>query len=57
MDQQQIISRVVAEVLSRLQTQQSAARSGQTGFGVYDKMEDAIAAAQKSYLSNCASRA
>jgi aldehyde dehydrogenase len=50
MDQQQIISRVVAEVLSRLQTQQSAARSGQTGFGVYDKMEDAVAAAQKSYL-------
>ncbi len=50
MDQQQIISRVVAEVLARLQTQQSAARSGQTGFGVYDKMEDAIAAAQKSFV-------
>jgi len=50
MDQQQIISRVVAEVLSRLQTQQSAARSGQTGFGVYDKMEDAVAAAQKSFV-------
>jgi aldehyde dehydrogenase len=50
MDQQQIISRVVAEVLSRLQTQQTAARSGQTGFGVYDKMEDAVAAAQKSFV-------
>jgi aldehyde dehydrogenase len=50
MDQQQIISRVVAEVLARLQTQQSAARSGQTGFGVYDKMEDAVAAAQKSFV-------
>lgn len=50
MDQQQIISKVVAEVLSRLQQQQSVARSGQTGFGVYDKMEDAVAAAQKSYL-------
>jgi aldehyde dehydrogenase len=50
MDQQQLISRVVSEVLSRLQKQQSVVSSGQTGFGVYDKMEDAIAAAQKSYL-------
>ncbi len=50
MDQEQIISRVLAEVLSRLQTQQSAVKSGQTGFGVYDKMEDAVAAAQKSFL-------
>ena len=50
MDQEQIISRVLAEVLSRLQTQQTAVKSGQTGFGVYDKMEDAIAAAQKSFV-------
>jgi len=50
MDQQQLISRVVSEVLSRLQTQQSAATSGKTGFGVYDKMEDACAAAHKSFL-------
>jgi len=50
MDQQQIISRVVAEVLTRLQTQQSAVSSGKTGFGVYEKMEDAIAAAHKSFL-------
>jgi len=50
MDQEQIISRVLAEVLSRLQTQQTAVKSGQTGFGVYDKMEDAVAAAQKSFL-------
>ncbi len=51
MDQQQIISKVVAEVLARLQQQQqSAARTGATGFGVYDKMEDAIAAAHKSFL-------
>ncbi len=48
-DQQQLISRVVTEVLSRLQKQQAAAGDGKTGFGVYEKMEDAIAAAQKSY--------
>ena len=47
MDQQQLISRVVSEVLSRLQQQQAAVKGGQTGFGVYEKMEDAIAAAQK----------
>ena len=46
MDQQQLISRVVAEVLARLQPQQAAAASGTTCFGVYEKMEDAIAAAQ-----------
>jgi aldehyde dehydrogenase len=50
MDQQQLISRVVTEVLSRLQKQQAVVTGGQTGFGVYEKMEDAIAAAQKSYL-------
>src|SRR5580658_2064017 len=50
MDQQQLISRVVSEVLMRLQSQQSAARTGQTGFGIYDKMEDACAAAHKSFL-------
>lgn len=50
MDQQQIISRVVAEVLARLQQQQSVVKSGQSTFGVYEKMEDAIAAANKSFL-------
>ncbi|MSU69308.1 MAG: aldehyde dehydrogenase EutE [Opitutaceae bacterium] len=50
MDQQQLISRVVSEVLSRLQQQQAVVKQGQTGFGVYEKMEDAIAAAQKSFL-------
>ena len=50
MDQQQLISRVVAEVLARLQPHQAAAASGQTGFGVYESMEDAIAAAQRSFL-------
>jgi aldehyde dehydrogenase len=49
MDQQQLISRVVSEVLSRLQQQQSVVKNGQSGFGVYEKMEDAIAAAQKSF--------
>lgn len=49
MDQQQLISRVVSEVLSRLQGQQVVAASGQTGFGVYDTMEQAAAAAQKSF--------
>jgi len=50
MDQQQLVSRVVSEVLARLQQQQSVARSGQTNFGVYEKMEDAVAAAQKSFV-------
>ena len=49
-DQQQLISRVVSEVLSRLQQQQAVVQNGQSGFGVYEKMEDAIAAAQKSFL-------
>jgi aldehyde dehydrogenase len=49
MDQQQLISRVVSEVLSRLQKQQAAVSDGKTGFGVYEKMEDAVAAAQKSF--------
>lgn len=50
MDQQQLISRVVTEVLSRLQGQQVVASTGQTGFGVYDTMEQAAAAAQKSFV-------
>ncbi len=48
-DQQQLISRVVSEVLSRLQQQQSVVTKGESSFGVYERMEDAIAAAQKSY--------
>jgi aldehyde dehydrogenase len=50
MTQQELISRVVAEVLAKLQQQQSAVASGKTGFGVYEKMEDAVAAAQKSFV-------
>ncbi|MCX7712217.1 MAG: aldehyde dehydrogenase EutE [Chthoniobacterales bacterium] len=46
---QQLISRVVSEVLSRLQQVQSAVATSSTGFGVYEKMDDAIAAAQNSF--------
>lgn len=49
MTQQELISRVVSEVLSKLQTQQRAIETGKTGFGVYDKMEDAIQAAHRSF--------
>jgi aldehyde dehydrogenase len=49
MTQQELISRVVSEVLSKIQTQQNAIESGKTGFGVYEKMEDAISAAQRSF--------
>jgi aldehyde dehydrogenase len=49
MTQQELISKVVAEVLSKLQQQQSAVSSGKTGFGVYEKMEDAIEAAHASF--------
>ncbi len=50
MDQQQLIARVVTEVLSRLQQQHAVVKNGESSFGVYEKMEDAVAAAQKSFL-------
>lgn len=46
---EQLISRVVAEVLSRLQEQSPRAANGTTGFGVYDTMSDAVAAAHASF--------
>jgi aldehyde dehydrogenase len=46
---QQLVSRVVSEVLRRLQQQQAVVVNGQTGFGVYEKMEDAIVAANTSF--------
>ena len=46
---ERLVSRVVSEVLSRLQTQTKISSSGQSNFGVYDKMEDACAAAQRSF--------
>ena len=47
---EKLVSRVVSEVLSRLQTQapKSSAPSA-TSFGVYEKMEDAAEAAHRSY--------
>lgn len=49
MTQQELISRVVAEVLSKLSTQQQAISTGQTAFGVYDNMKDAVEAAHRSF--------
>ena len=46
---ERLVSRVVSEVLTRLQTQTKVASSGQSGFGVYDKMEDACEAAHRSF--------
>jgi aldehyde dehydrogenase len=44
-----LVTRVVGEVLARLQQQVKVSASGATGFGVYDSMDDAAAAAQKSF--------
>ncbi|MEK0451675.1 MAG: hypothetical protein RL088_3943 [Verrucomicrobiota bacterium] len=45
-----IVSRVVSEVLARLAAQsKSAAPAAQTSFGVYERMEDACAAAHRSF--------
>ena len=53
---EKLISQVVSEVLGRLQNQQprsgsqmQPAKSNNTSFGVYEKMEDAIEAANRSY--------
>ncbi|MDR2462692.1 MAG: aldehyde dehydrogenase EutE [Verrucomicrobiales bacterium] len=50
MNNEQLISRVVSEVLARLQESRSAAKLTGSGFGVYEKMEDAVDAAAKSFL-------
>ena len=45
-----IVSRVVSEVLARLAAQsKTAAPAAQTSFGVYERMEDACAAAHRSF--------
>jgi len=45
-----LVSRVVSEVLARLQTQTKAAPSSQSSqFGVYERMEDACEAAHRSF--------
>ena len=48
-----LVSKVVSEVLMRLQSQNGAAKTGaftQTQYGVYEKMEDAVEAAHRSFL-------
>ncbi len=47
---QELISRVVAEVLARLKETAASAEVVGTGFGVYSRMEDAVEAAHKSFL-------
>jgi aldehyde dehydrogenase len=44
-----LVSRVVSEVLARLQTQTKVASSGQSQFGVYERMEEACEAAHRSF--------
>lgn len=44
-----LVSKVVSEVLARLRTQTVAAKPAQGGFGVYEQMEDAITAANRSF--------
>jgi aldehyde dehydrogenase len=46
---EKLVSKVVSEVLARLQTQTAAAKSGATAFGVYENMNDAADAANRSF--------
>ncbi len=46
---EKLVAKVVVEVLARLKTQTTASSSGQTGFGVYDDMNAAADAAQRSF--------
>jgi aldehyde dehydrogenase len=46
---EKIVSRVVSEVLTRLQSQKQIAATGQTGFGVYEDMNAACEAAHRSF--------
>ncbi|MEQ1852262.1 MAG: aldehyde dehydrogenase family protein [Chthoniobacteraceae bacterium] len=46
---EKLVSKVVSEVLARLQTQTRSAAPSQTSFGVYEKMEDACEAAHRSF--------
>jgi aldehyde dehydrogenase len=45
----QLVSKVVSEVLARLQSQPAAARPSQTSYGVYERMNDAVEAANRSF--------
>jgi len=44
-----LVSKVVSEVLARLQAQTASAQIGKGGFGVYEQMTDAVDAAHRSY--------
>ncbi len=46
---EKLVAKVVGEVLARLKTQPSAAASGSSGFGVYEDMNAAIEAANRSF--------
>ncbi len=46
---ERLVSKVVSEVLARLQTQVAAAKSGASSFGVYENMNDACDAAHRSF--------
>jgi len=46
---ERIVSRVVSEVLARLQSQTQVAASGQSSFGVYESMDAACDAAHRSF--------
>jgi len=46
---ERLVSKVVSEVLARLQTQTKVASSGQSNFGAYERMEDACEAAHRSF--------
>ncbi len=48
---EKLVAKVVGEVLSRLKNQQTpSASSGQSGFGVYEDMNAAVEAAQRSFV-------
>jgi aldehyde dehydrogenase len=46
---EKLVAKVVGEVLARLKTQPAAASSGTSGFGVYEDMNAAIEAANRSF--------
>jgi len=47
---EKLVAKVVGEVLARLKTQPAPASSSQGSFGVYEDMNAAVAAAQRSFL-------
>ncbi len=46
---EQLVAKIVGEVLKRLEGQMAAVASGKTGFGVYENMGDAVEAAHASF--------